>query len=115
MKPGIEPAIHDLHRECLSTLSQRLLRPMVDVNARKNMAITEPRYYIISISINIFTAPLEHGVHKKTRHVSLFFEILKPFVSIVVTVTKSCASIAQWLEHWSCKRGVVSSILTGGF
>lgn len=25
------------------------------------------------------------------------------------------ASIAQWLEHWSCKPGVVSSILTGGF
>ena len=24
------------------------------------------------------------------------------------------ASIAQWLEHWSCKPGVVSSILTGG-
>lgn len=25
------------------------------------------------------------------------------------------ASIAQWLEHWSCKPGVVSSILTGGW
>ena len=25
------------------------------------------------------------------------------------------ASIAQWLEHWSCKPGVVSSILTGGY
>ena len=24
------------------------------------------------------------------------------------------AAIAQWLEHWSCKPGVVSSILTGG-
>ena len=24
------------------------------------------------------------------------------------------ASIAQWLEHWSRKPGVVSSILTGG-
>ena len=24
------------------------------------------------------------------------------------------ASIAQWLEHWSCKPGVVSSFLTGG-
>ena len=27
---------------------------------------------------------------------------------------RKCASIAQWLEHWSCKPGVVSSILTGG-
>ena len=26
----------------------------------------------------------------------------------------SCASIAQGLEHWSCKPGVVSSNLTGG-
>ncbi len=25
------------------------------------------------------------------------------------------ASIAQWLEHWSCKPGVESSILSGGF
>ena len=25
------------------------------------------------------------------------------------------ASIAQWLEHWSCKPGVGSSILPGGF
>ena len=25
-----------------------------------------------------------------------------------------CDSIAQWLEHWSRKPGVVSSILTGG-
>jgi hypothetical protein len=24
------------------------------------------------------------------------------------------ASIAQWLEHWSCKPGVASSILAGG-
>ena len=29
-------------------------------------------------------------------------------------VTDMTASIAQWLEHWSCKPGVVSSILTGG-
>ena len=25
------------------------------------------------------------------------------------------ASIAQWLEHWSCKPGVESSILSGGY
>ena len=25
------------------------------------------------------------------------------------------ASIAQWLEHWSCKPGVGSSILPGGW
>ena len=25
------------------------------------------------------------------------------------------ASIAQWLEHWSCKPGVASSILAGGY
>ena len=25
------------------------------------------------------------------------------------------ASIAQWLEHWSCKPGVGSSILPGGY
>lgn len=29
-------------------------------------------------------------------------------------VVGKCASIAQWLEHWSSKPGVVSSILTGG-
>ena len=26
-----------------------------------------------------------------------------------------CAFVAQWLEHWSCKPGVVSSNLTEGF
>ena len=31
-----------------------------------------------------------------------------------VRVEGSRASIAQWLEHWSCKPGVVSSNLTGG-
>ena len=25
------------------------------------------------------------------------------------------ASIAQWLEHWSCKPGVLSSNLSGGY
>ena len=27
----------------------------------------------------------------------------------------AAASIAQWLEHWSCKPGVASSILAGGY
>ena len=27
----------------------------------------------------------------------------------------AAASIAQWLEHWSCKPGVGSSILPGGY
>ena len=41
----------------------------------------------------------------------------KSFMKINETVSTAyrCASIAQWLEHWSCKPGVVSSILTGGF
>ena len=30
-------------------------------------------------------------------------------------VQSRSASIAQWLEHWSRKPGVVSSILTGGY
>ena len=35
--------------------------------------------------------------------------------SLVIRVRAAfSASIAQWLEHWSCKPGVVSSILTGG-
>ena len=33
---------------------------------------------------------------------------------IVKPLHQYLASIAQWLEHWSCKPGVVSSILTGG-
>ena len=34
---------------------------------------------------------------------------------IVAMVVFDCgASIAQWLEHWSCKPGVGSSILPGG-
>ena len=30
-------------------------------------------------------------------------------------VSTAAASIAQGLEHWSCKPGVVSSNLTGGY
>ena len=32
----------------------------------------------------------------------------------VALQSQSVASIAQWIEHWSRKPGVVSSILTGG-
>ena len=33
--------------------------------------------------------------------------------SVPILLTEVYGSIAQWLEHWSCKPGVVSSILTG--
>ena len=42
------------------------------------------------------------------------FHIYNIYVSNKISNFAS-ASIAQWLEHWSCKPGVVSSILTGGF
>ena len=35
-------------------------------------------------------------------------------VLVVVGVDGKCASVAQWLEHWSSKPGVESSILSGG-
>ena len=38
----------------------------------------------------------------------------KLFITVCQYNVISSASIAQWLEHWSCKPGVVSSILTGG-
>src|SRR4029434_8568100 len=34
---------------------------------------------------------------------------------IFVAKSSSFAASAQWLEHWSCKPGVVSSILTGAY
>ena len=33
---------------------------------------------------------------------------------LATRLTVDWASIAQWLEHWSCKPGVGSSILPGG-
>ena len=41
-------------------------------------------------------------------HIQLFFPWLRH------TCVQQEASIAQWLEHWSCKPGVRSSILCGG-
>ena len=41
--------------------------------------------------------------------------LLSTFWSSNLAFACICASIAQWLEHWSCKPGVVSSILTGGW
>ena len=37
------------------------------------------------------------------------------FINLKLNVYVYAASIAQWLEHWSCKPGVGSSILPGGF
>ena len=42
--------------------------------------------------------------------VSVVYKIYKTSDSILCT-----ASVAQWLEHWSCKPGVASSILAGGY
>lgn len=36
------------------------------------------------------------------------------FMWVGIVYFRNCASIAQWLEHWSCKPGVGSSILPGG-
>ena len=44
-------------------------------------------------------------------NLSLIIEII--FTNFISNIIQ--ASIAQGLEHWSCKPGVVSSILTGGY
>ena len=41
--------------------------------------------------------------------------IVRVVFKCVLLILKHPASIAQWLEHWSCKPGVVSTILSGGF
>ena len=41
--------------------------------------------------------------------------ISKVIKDLVVDSISEVASVAQWLEHWSCKPGVESSNLSGGF
>ena len=53
-----------------------------------------------------FEPHLEHGI--------LFFSIDFRNQFRFEPASVCLASIAQWLEHWSRKPGVVSSILTGG-
>ena len=53
------------------------------------------------IYVSMGTAIIDQGAAVQNRY--------RVWAPIFIT-----ASIAQWLEHWSCKPGVVSSILTGG-
>ena len=61
--------------------------------------------------------PLEKCVVQEMI-LALIFGIQKRIYSMKLCCPvkkRTSASIAQWLEHWSCKPGVVSSNLTGGF
>ena len=51
--------------------------------------------------------------HYKTVFFSLW--IKSAFQNASSYKQSSTASVAQWLEHWSCKPGVESSILSRGF
>ena len=52
------------------------------------------------------------------------FEMNRPNIKLIITfcviwhyrgsITSGSASLAQWLEHWSCKPGVESSNLSRG-
>ena len=44
-------------------------------------------------------------MHAKIKQVEILYDIF---------CYNSCALVAQWLEHWSCKPGVESSILFWG-
>src|SRR4029434_4014148 len=51
--------------------------------------------------------------HLRSKHCLLWHHINSGTPDVHTKKLQLCGFIAQWLEHWSCKPGVVSSILTG--